>query len=146
MSTRYRSLIPVSLAIFGLGVLVGYGTHLQVANAQAMNRVFELRTYTANPGRLERLNNRFRDNTIQLFEKHGMTNIGYWTPTDAPLSESTLIYLLAHDSREAAEASWAGFRADPEWQRVSEETQRDGRLAAEVVSVFLTPTSYSALK
>ena len=146
MSTRHRTLIPVSLAIFGLGALVGYGTHLQVASAQAASRVFELRTYTANPGRLERLNDRFGDHTVQLFEKHGMTNIGYWTPTDAPLAESTLIYLLAHDSREAAEASWAAFRADPEWQRVSEETQRDGRLAAEVVSVFLTPTSYSMLK
>lgn len=146
MSKHYRSLIPFSLVVFGVGALVGYGAHLQVANAQSMNRVFELRTYTANPDRLDRLVQRFGDHTIQLFEKHGMTNVGYFTATDEPLSENTLIYLLAHKDRATAEASWAAFRGDADWQRISEETQRDGRLAANVESVFLTPTSFSKLK
>jgi hypothetical protein len=146
MSKHYQSLIPVSLVVFGLGVAVGWGTHLQVANAQAMNRVFELRTYTANPDRLGRLVQRFGDHTIQLFEKHGMTNVGYFTAMDAPLSENTLVYLLAHKDRAAAEASWAAFRADPDWRQIAEETQRDGPMVDNIVSVFLTPTSFSQLK
>ena len=146
MAKSYRALLPLSLTMFGLGVAAGWGTHLGVAHAQAMNRVFELRTYTANPGRLERLVQRFGDDTIGLFEKHGMTNIGYFTAMDAPASENTLIYLLAHKDRAAAEASWAAFRADPDWRRISEETQRDGPMVDNIVSVFLTPTSFSQIK
>jgi len=146
MAKRFRALLPLSLAMFGLGLAMGWGAHLQVAQAQTMNRVFELRTYTANPGRLERLVRRFGDHTIGLFEKHGMTNIGYFTAMDAPNSENTLVYLLAHKDRAAAEASWAAFRADPEWRQISEETQRDGPMVDNIVSVFLTPTSFSQLK
>ncbi len=75
-----------------------------------------------------------------------MTNVGYFSPQDSPLSENTLIYILAHDSREAAEASWAAFRADPEWQSVAEKTRRNGRLVANVESVFLDATDYSQMK
>jgi len=75
-----------------------------------------------------------------------MTNIGYFRPQDSPLAENTLIYLLAHDSREAAEASWAGFRADPDWERVAAESRRNGRLVENVESVFLGPTDYSEMK
>lgn len=146
MSRHYRSLIPASLAVFALGIAVGWGTHLKVANAQTMNRVFELRTYTANPDRLERLVQRFGDHTIGLFEKHGMTNVGYFTAMDEPLSENTLVYMLAHKDRAAAEASWAAFRADPDWRRIAEETQRDGPMVDNIVSVFLTPTSFSQIK
>src|SRR5438270_6942827 len=86
-------------------------------NAQAQPpRVFELRAYTAAPGKMEALNARFRDHTCKLFEKHGMTNIGYWNPTDAKDAEQKLIYLLAFPSREAADASWKAFRADAEWK------------------------------
>jgi len=42
--------------------------------------VFELRTYTAAAGRLGALNARFRDHTLKLFARHGITNVGYWTP------------------------------------------------------------------
>lgn len=146
MSKNHRILVPVTLVVFGLGVAVGWGTHLQVANAQGMNRVFELRTYTANPDRLDRLSQRFGDQTIPLFDKHGMTSIGYFTAMDEPLSDNTFVYLLAHKDRAAAEASWAAFRADPEWKKVAEETQRDGPMVDHIVSVFLTPTSYSKLK
>jgi hypothetical protein len=144
-NTRAAALLGISA--FALGWAVSdRGDLVTAAEAQAAHRVFELRTYTAAPGRLDDLNARFADHTVQLFERHGMTNIGYFTPQDAPLSESTLIYLLAHDSRAAAEASWTAFRADPEWQRVVEATQRDGRLAEKVESVFLDPTAFSHLK
>ncbi len=147
MFKKYRFLVSLSFSIFCLGLVAGKITQFaSVAEAQSSDRVFELRTYTTHPGRLGELHARFGDHTIQLFERHGMTNIGYFRPQDSPLAENTLIYLLAHDSREAAEASWAGFRSDADWQRVAEETRRNGRLVENVDSVFLNPTGYSKMK
>ena len=147
MFKHYRLQVPLSLIIFGLGVVAGSVTQFAgVAEAQSSNRVFELRTYTTLPGRLDALHARFAEHTTTLFERHGMTNIAYFSPQDAPLSENTLIYILAHDSRAAAEASWAAFRADPEWQRVAEETQRDGKIVERVEKVFLDATNYSQMK
>lgn len=147
MSKNNRVLIALGMAIFGLGVTTGKVTQFaSVAEAQSADRVFELRTYTAHPGRLAELHGRFRDHTVELFERHGMTNVVYFAPQDAPLSENTLIYLLAHDSREAAQASWDGFRSDPDWQAVAEATRRNGRLVQNVDSVFLNPTDYSNMR
>lgn len=114
----------------------------------APGRIFELRTYIASPGKLDDLNKRFREHTLGLFAKHGMTNIGYGTPTDEKDGKgNTLIYLLAHKNREAATASWKAFSDDPEWQKVYKASQPDGvPLAAKVISVYLVPTDYSALK
>src|SRR5262245_48521824 len=85
-------------------------------NPKAGPQVFELRTYTANEGKFDALKTRFRDHTVALFKKHGMTQIGYWTPTEEPKSKNTLIYLLAFPNAEAREKSWAAFRADPDWK------------------------------
>jgi len=114
--------------------------------AATKNRVFELRTYTANEGKLEALQARFRNHTTKLFEKHGMTNVGYWTPQEGPTSQNTLIYILAHESREAAKKSWDGFRNDPEWKKVQQESEASGRLTSKVESVFMDPTDYSSMK
>ena len=111
------------------------------------DRVFEMRTYHAAPGKMAALHARFRDHTNKLFVKHGMTLVGFWVPTDADKgSGNTLVYLVAHKSREAATASWAAFRADPEWVRVKAESEKDGVLAEKVESVFMSPTDYSAMK
>ena len=110
------------------------------------SRCFEMRTYYAAPGKLDALLARFRDHTAKLFEKHGMTNVVYLAPMDAPASENQLVYLLAHKSREAAKTSWAAFQNDPEWKKVSSESQVNGRIVAKVDSVFLTATDYSPLK
>lgn len=109
--------------------------------------LYELRTYTASPGRLEKLNERFRDHTLGLFEKHGMRNVFYGVPTDvAAGADDTLIYLLAHRDRAAADASWKAFGEDPEWQAVYAASQADGvKLAAKVERVYLTPTASSPL-
>jgi hypothetical protein len=114
----------------------------------AGNRVFEIRTYTAPPGKLEALKTRFRDHTIKLFDKHGMKSIGYWVPQDAPLKDNTLIYVLAHESREAAAKSWAAFRTDPDWVKAKAESEKGGPLTAPggVTSVFADPTDFSAIK
>ena len=117
------------------------------ANAGAeTDQVFELRTYTAAEGKFDDLLARFRDHTLRIFEKHGMTNVGYWTPQDEPLSTNTLIYVLAHPSREEAEQSWRDFSSDPEWQSVAEESQRDGRLIVGLERVFLDPTNFSPIR
>jgi len=109
-------------------------------------RVFELRTYTAPEGKLEELHKRFRDHTMRIFKNHNITNVAYFRPQDAPLSQNTLIYLIAHPSREAAKANWAAFQQDPEWQKVANESQKNGKIVAKVESVFLDPTDYSPMK
>lgn len=129
--------------VFGAGVLAG--PHLGVA-AQPAAKVYELRTYTAPEGRLADLHARFRDHTLRIFEKHGMTNVVYLAPIDAPLKDTTLVYLLAHQSREAATASWDAFRNDPEWKKVASESQVNGPIVSKVESVFLQATDYSPLK
>ena len=121
------------------GVLPGEA----VTHAQSAPRVYELRTYTAAEGKLDALHARFKDHILGFFKKHGMTNVVYFKPTDAPLSQTTLIYLLAHDSRESAAKSWAAFRDDPEWKKVS---AGGPALSTKVESVFLQPTDYSPMK
>lgn len=115
-------------------------------SAQSAGRVFELRTYTAPEGKLGELHARFRNHTLRIFEKHGMTNVVYLAPMDAPAAQNQLVYLLAHKSREAAKASWSAFTNDPEWKKVASESQVNGRIVEKVDSVFLTATDYSPLK
>jgi NIPSNAP protein len=114
--------------------------------ADAGHRVFEIRTYTTPDGKLEELNKRFREHTTKLFERHGMVNIGYWMPQDPPLAGHTLVYILAHKSRDAAKKSWDEFGADPEWQKVKAASEANGPIVTKVESVFVEPTDYSPLK
>lgn len=114
--------------------------------AAADGKVYELRTYTTYEGKLPNLLARFRDHTTKLFEKHGMKNIGYWVPTDEPRSKNTLIYLLEHKSREAAKKSWDAFRVDPEWIRVRDTSEVNGKINEKVESVYLEATDFSKLK
>jgi len=115
-------------------------------SAQASAEVYELRTYTTNEGKLDNLNARFRDHTVRLFTKHGMESVGYWVPVDEPKSKNTLIYVIKHESRDAAKASWKAFIADPEWKKVAEESQVDGQiLAKRPESVYMETTDYSPI-
>jgi hypothetical protein len=120
--------------------------HTQSPTEPASTRVFEIRTYTAEEGKLDALNARFRDHTTKLFEKHGITSIGYWIPADEPRSKNTLIYIVAHASRDAAKQHWEEFGKDPEWQKAKAESEADGKLVTKVESVFVNPTDYSPLK
>jgi len=147
MFSNLRITLPVTVTVFALGMIAGSGLDpVGIARAQSSDRVFELRTYTTLPGRLDALHARFRDHTIRLFEKHGMTNIGYFSPQDSPLAENTLIYVIAHDSREAAKGNWGAFVDDPEWQRVAEESQRDGRIVEKIDSIYMDATDYSQIR
>lgn len=139
-------LVVSAVALVAAFVLRDLVVPIPEVHAQPANRVFEIRTYTAAEGKLDALKARFRDHTIRLFEKHGMTNIGYWMPQDDPLSENTLIYILAFPSREAAKQSWDAFRADPEWQKARAASEADGRLTVNVESIFADPADFSPLK
>ena len=128
----------------------GFGVHAlwspATAAAQAP-RVFEIRTYTSpDAAKLQALHARFRNHTMRIFQKHGMTSIGYFAPQDTPLSQNTLIYVIAHASRAQAQKNWDEFRADPEWQKVAAESNVNGNIVAKVDSVFADATDYSPLK
>ncbi len=106
------------------------------------NKLYELRVYYANPGKLEALHKRFRDHTVKLFEKHGMTNVGYWAP-EGENSERELIYILAFPDRKARDKSFAEFSADPEWQQAQKASEANGPLVAKIESTFLEAADYS---
>ena len=114
--------------------------------ALAQSRVYELRTYTCYEGKLEALKARFRDHTIEIFKRHDMESIGYWVPQDAERSKTTLIYILAHPSREAADKNWAEFNNDPEWKKVRADSEANGKIVEKVERVFMDPASFSKLK
>ncbi len=129
------------LAISGLAV-----PRVTEAADGPAHRVFELRTYHTNEGKLDDLNKRFREHTCDLLKKHGAELVGFWTPTDEKDGKgSTLVYMLAFPSREAAKKCWSEFGADPEWRKVFSESHKNGALVKKVESVFLEPTDYSTL-
>lgn len=145
MRLNVRSLSVLGV-VFLAGIAVGRTARTPVVYAQADHRVFELRRYTAPEGKLGELEARFRNHTIRIFNKHDMTSVGYWVPQDAPDSQNTLIYILAHPSREAAKKNWADFQADPEWQKVNTESQINGRIVTKVESTFMDPLDFSQIK
>jgi len=111
---------------------------------EAAQAVYELRSYTPQPGKLAALNARFREHTLALFVKHGMTNVAFWNEVPTPESpEGRIVYILAYPSREAREADWKAFVADPEWRSVAAASEADGKLVAKVESVFMTMADYS---
>ncbi len=110
-------------------------------------RVFELRTYITNEGKLNDLHKRFHDHTCSLLKKHGAELVGFWTPLDEKDGKGEkLVYLVAFPSREAAKKTWDSFGADPEWRKAYAESHKDGVLVKKVESVFLEPTEYSEMK
>lgn len=107
-------------------------------------RVFELRTYEAVPGKIDALVQRIGDHAADLFEKHGMTNIGFWVQTDDEgKATDTLTYIVAHESREAAKKSWEEFWADPEWAAARANGEQ---VTAGATSVFIEATEYSRIR
>lgn len=111
--------------------------------SQTTNRVFEMRTYYANEGKMPDLLKRFREHTVEIFNRHGMTSVGYWVPKEKP---NTLVYILAFPSKEAATKSWADFRNDPEWKKVAAASEVNGKIVDHTESVFMDPTDFSAIK
>ena len=143
MLSNLRFVLAASmLAVVGAAAFFA-GQSTGQEKAAEKPRLYELRTYTTHPGRLDALNKRFRDHTTKLFEKHGMRNEMYWVPTDEPLSQNTLIYVVSHESADAAKKSWAAFGADPEWIKARDASEADGKIVAKVEKVYMTRTDYS---
>ena len=129
------AMIAVGLLGFAAGVSVGQ---------EKKARVYELRTYTVLPGRLPALHKRFAEHTMKLIEKHGMRNEMYWGPTDDARKDNTLIYFLSHESQEAADRSWKAFASDPEWIKVRDASEADGKILAKPPErVYMKLTEYS---
>jgi len=125
--------------------LLSSGTWVSGVWAQSKNtRIYELRTYTALPGRLPALNKRFSEYTIKIFARHGIKSEMYWTPTSEALKDSTLIYLISHDNQESVDKNWKEFQSDPEWIKVRDASEADGKILAKTPErVFMTLNSWS---
>jgi len=137
------ALVLAAVSLFGCALQADGEGKSMAEPASGKQRIFELRTYTANPGKLDALSARFREHTDALFAKHAMTVIGYFTPTDGTRQQDTLIYILAFPDREAREKAWKAFQDDPEWKRVKSASEVNGPLTAKIESVLLEPTNYS---
>jgi NIPSNAP protein len=135
----------VVLSFLAGAFAIATATRAQSGRATA-DRVFELRVYQTLPGRLPALESNFRDHNVAYLKKHGIESVGYWTPQDSPASANTLIFIVAHDSREAAEQHWNEFRSDPEWKKLAQASLASGEIVEKIDSTFLTPTDFSPMK
>ena len=117
------------------------GTPSSTPPAAPSTKYYEVRIYYPTPGKYDAIVDRFRQYTTKIFEKHGMENIGYWTPTDT--SRKELIYILAYPSKAARDTSWKHFGADPEWKAVVAKTEANGKLVDHVTSIFMTESDLS---
>jgi len=130
----------------GVGVAaLAMGSIQALAQSGAVDdeTVFELRVYHTPDGKLPELLTRFREHTITIFNRHNMHSVAYWAPTDDPLKDRTLFYILRHPSRDAAKANWAAFNADPEWVQVRTASEANGKIVEKVDSTFLKMTDFS---
>jgi hypothetical protein len=135
-----RLILPALLALLPLAAPAA----AQTTPASAPQPVYELRIYYPAPGKAEALNARFRNHTLKLFARHGMRNVAYWNELPRPdAPEGRVVYILAYPSREAREADWKAFGADPEWQKVVAESEANGKIVTKVESIFMTMADYS---
>ena len=122
---------------------ITFASDMSIAQ-EKKTRVYELRTYTTLPGRLPALHKRFAEHTMKLFEKHGIRSEMYWVPIDDARKDNTLVYFVSHESMEALERNWKAFYADPEWIRVRDASEADGKILAKPPErVFMVLTDYS---
>lgn len=143
MSVRARLLVA-ALSFAAVSSVVPTSLAAQQAPAPApAGPVFEVRTYIASAGKLDELHARFREHTIRIFARHGMKSIAYWIPTD---QRNTLVYIIQHESRAAADRNWKAFQSDPEWVKIAAASNANGNLVARVDSYFATAADYSPIK
>ena len=139
-----------SSILFVLGTLFAgsllFNNHTAAADAPPAGKVYELRVYHANPGKLEALHARFRDHTCKLFQKHGIELIGFWTPAQGEEAKNTLYYIIAFPDAEAQKKAWQAFRDDPDWKQAKADSEKEGVLVNKVDSTNLKATDYSPLR
>jgi hypothetical protein len=130
--------------VFTIGLIVGQNSQTAYSAPAENARVYELRTYHTNDGKLDDLHARFSNHTNHLFVKHGMSLIGYWTPIDG--DGETLTYMIGHESQAAAKDNWKGFVSDPDWTKAYADSRKNGPLVKNIESTYLQPTDYSPLR
>jgi hypothetical protein len=146
MTLNRWSACGIALFSFAAGSLfTARLVHMNQVQADS-NRVFELRVYHTVPGKVPALQAEFRDKVSKLFAKHDMKAVGYWVPSDAPASDNTFIYILAHPSRDDAKSHWAAFQADPDFKEMIKGQQGDAKLVEKVDSTYMEPTDFSPMK
>ena len=138
--------IGATLFTLAIAFIAGIAFQAQTPVQAQGQKVYELRTYTTAEGRLPALLQRFGGGEIDLFIKHGMTSVGYWVPDDEELSKNTMVYIVAHDNRESAAASWRAFGGDPLWTEMRAASVADGPIVINVENQFLDPTNFSPMR
>jgi hypothetical protein len=136
-------------SLLGGAVAVGLALFAISATAEdkpAAMKVYELRTYKTNPGKLDALHARFRDHTCKLFQKHSIELVGFWTPTEGDEAKDTLVYIVAFPSKDAQKQAWKAFGDDPDWKKAKADSEIDGVLVKTLTSQNLAPTDYSPTK
>jgi hypothetical protein len=139
----FKTLVLASVVAVGLASQT-FGADKETKKVDG--RYFEMRTYYTAQGKMDALHARFRDHTCKLFEKHGMTIIGFWSPADPVEGQKKLVYILAYPSKEARDKSWKEFQTDPEWIAARKESEKQGIIVTKVEQLFLNPTDYSPMK
>jgi hypothetical protein len=126
----------------GVALMLGFSA---LSGPDPAHHVYELRMYHVHEGKMDALRDRFGDHTDAIFKRHNMKSVGYWVPEDAPSSQNLFVYILEHPSRQEAEKNWAAFQADPEWEKVKANSEKNGPLVDHIDRYFMEPTSYSGL-
>jgi len=146
----FKKIATFSFCLFTMATVYAQNPPPEAAPSPSLKstgRLLELRTYYAMPGKLEDIHKRFRDHTLQIFAKHGMTVVGFWGPVyKKDGSENRLVYMLSFKDRAERDSKWKEFGSDPEWQKVSKESEANGKLVEKVESVFLYDTDYAPAK
>jgi len=110
-------------------------------NVGADARCFELRMYTATNerGDIDALHQRFREQEVAIFEKHGAEVIAVWQRLDDP---NTLVWMLAYRDRAHRDEVWAAFAADPDWVALRQKYD----VTLTIQAYWMSSTDYSNLK
>ena len=139
MRTQFLSFVAGAALVLSM-------SFIPTTQAQSSGKVYELRTYHCFDGKLEALKARFRDHTVEIFNRHHMKSVAYWVPQDEPASKNTLIYVLEHPSREEGEKNWKAFQADPDWVKARNASEEGGKIVEKVDRVWMTTVDFSPMK
>jgi hypothetical protein len=131
------------IAAFAAGMLVSHSSSLQ---AQGTGHIYEFRIYTAAEGKMDAVLKRFQDPEAKLFEKYGMPAVLYSTAFEPADRQNQFVYVLRHDNRDAARASWEKFRNDPDFRAAAQASDQGGKAVVKVESFFVNPTSFSPMQ
>ena len=132
--------------------------NIEVSSQKPPQGVYEMRVYYTHDGKFEDIISRFENHTTKLFEKHGFTNVGYWTTTKRDSisfadkfilqndGNKALVYIVSFKDMDTRNNSWDNFINDPEWTKAYDESRVNGPIVREIEQVFLSPTVFSNLK